>query len=322
MSDRFPEFEFQALDSNGDPISGAKLNFYQTGTSTPKDTYSDSAKTTPNANPVVADSAGRFGEIFMDTDVAYKVVFTDASDVEIKTRDPVSPVRANPVADIDVISKSANYTVLTTDKGKWIEVDASSGAVTITLPAVADATNGFFVYVQKADSSANIVTVDGNGAETINGSPTFELPNQYDTGLFTTDGTSFKAFVPALTTPLPTDFLNGLVLTADVGDTSNDVNITAGNARDGDDTENIVLASEITKQIDAAWSVGNDQGGLDTGTVSDGNRYYIWLIKRTDTDVEDGLFSLSSTAPTMPTNYDKKRLIGYIDRVCRQPIPI
>lgn len=320
MTDRFGDVLNPAVDSSGNTISGARLFFYRVGTSTKKDTFSDSDKTVANANPVVADSGGRFGDIFMLTDEQYKVVLAPAGSDDpptspIDTWDNYSPIRSNPVADIEVISKAANYTVLTTDKGKWIEVDASSGAVTITLPAVADATNGFFVYVQKVDSSANAVTVDGNGAETINGSPTFELPNQYDTGLFTTDGTSFKAFVPALTTPLPTAFLNGLTLTADSGDTSNDVNITAGSARDGDDTENIILASEITKRIDAAWSVGDDQGGLDTGTVADGNRYYIWLIKRTDTDVEDALFSLSDSSPTMPSNYDKKRLIGNLDRV-------
>jgi hypothetical protein len=44
------------------------------------------------------------------------------------------------------------------------------------------------------------------------------------------------------------------------------------------------------------------------------NDYYIWLIARSDTGVVDVLFSLSSTAPTMPTNYTLKRLIGWFKR--------
>ena len=322
MTDRLSDLLLSnVVDANGNVLSGAQVFFYRVGTSTKKDTYSDSAKTTANANPMVLDSAGRLpADVFMLTDEQYKVVLAPSTDTDpptspILTKDNVSPVRSTPVADIDALAKSANYTVLVGDKGKWINTDASSGAVTITLPAVATATNGFFVYVKKIDSSANAVTVDADAAETIDGSTTFELPNQYDTGLFMTDGTEWHAFIPTLTVPLPTEHLNGLVLSADSGDTANDVNITAGSARDDADSENMVLAAEITKQIDAAWAVGDDAGGLDTGAVADGNRYYIWLIKRIDTDVEDALFSLSASAPTMPTNYTKKRLIGFLDRV-------
>lgn len=80
---------FQALDANGDPYSGAKLNFYITATSTPKNTYSDAGLTTPNANPVVADSAGRFGPIYLATDANYKVILATSTDVTIATFDPV-----------------------------------------------------------------------------------------------------------------------------------------------------------------------------------------------------------------------------------------
>lgn len=112
------------------------------------------------------------------------------------------------------------------------------------------------------------------------------------------------------TNTLPKDYLAGLVLSLDT-DTDHDVNVTAGEARDDADSEDIVLAAEITKRVDASWAVGDDQGGLDTGSVANSTAYYVWLIKRVDTGVVDVLFSTSSTAPTMPTNYTKKRLIGY-----------
>ncbi|MGI9485415.1 MAG: hypothetical protein ACR2RF_05945 [Geminicoccaceae bacterium] len=195
MTDRFPEMLFQALDSSGVTLSGAKLNFYITGTSTRKDTYSDSAKTTPNANPVVADSAGRFGDIFMDLDVQYRCVYTDSADVTITTLDNVSPVRQNPVPSITTSAKSTDYTVLTTDKGFLILVDASSGAVTVTLPAAATAADGFFIYVLKTDSSTNAVTIDGDGAETIDGQTTLLLGNQHEAALVVTNGTAW--FAPA-----------------------------------------------------------------------------------------------------------------------------
>jgi hypothetical protein len=78
---------FTATDSNGAPIAGAKLYFYENGTTTPKDTYSDIDLTVPNEWPVIADGAGRFTvDIFMDTD-AYRVKLTDENDVQIWQKD-------------------------------------------------------------------------------------------------------------------------------------------------------------------------------------------------------------------------------------------
>lgn len=75
-------------DSNGNPLVGGKLYFFVTGTSTPKNTYSDNGLTTPNANPVVADSAGRFGAIYLETG-SYKAELRTAAEVVIWTEDPV-----------------------------------------------------------------------------------------------------------------------------------------------------------------------------------------------------------------------------------------
>ena len=95
-SDQFP----QAIDANGAPISGAKLYFYITGTTTPKDTFSQSdlAPGSVNANPVVADSAGRFGPIYLAQDADYKAILKDASDVTIGTRDPLLTVTTSVIA--------------------------------------------------------------------------------------------------------------------------------------------------------------------------------------------------------------------------------
>lgn len=78
----------QWLDGNGDPLAGGKLHFYATGTTTPQDTYSEVTLSTPNANPVVADSAGVWGDIFLSGS-AYKIVLKDADDNTIWTADPV-----------------------------------------------------------------------------------------------------------------------------------------------------------------------------------------------------------------------------------------
>lgn len=106
--------------------------------------------------------------------------------------------------------------------------------------------------------------------------------------------------------------LAGLVLTNNSTDGEHDIDIAAGEARDGGNSEDLVLSSSIIKQIDAPWAVGSNAGGLDTGSVTVNKWYHLWLIKRTDTDVVDALYSTSASAPTMPTNYDKKRRIGAV----------
>lgn len=109
-------------------------------------------------------------------------------------------------------------------------------------------------------------------------------------------------------------YIAGLTYANNAGDATNDIDIAAGCAMDSTNVDMITLASAITKQLDAAWAVGTNAGGLDTGSIGNSD-YYIWLIKRVDTGVVDVLFSLSSTAPTMPTNYTLKRLIGWFKRV-------
>jgi len=109
----------------------------------------------------------------------------------------------------------------------------------------------------------------------------------------------------------PTSKVDGLRGSIDAGDTEHDINTTAGWAWDSTYVDRLVLATEITKQIDNAWTAGDDMGGLDAGTVADSTWYARHLIKRSDTGVVDVLLSLSISAPTMPANYDLFRFIGW-----------
>ena len=79
-----------AFDTSGVVAPGALLFFYQTGTSTPANTYADQALTMPNSNPVVANGAGLFGSIFLTPGQQYKVVLETSTGNQIWTADPVS----------------------------------------------------------------------------------------------------------------------------------------------------------------------------------------------------------------------------------------
>lgn len=72
----------------GAPLTGGKLAFFISGTSTPLNTYKDQALSVLNTNPVTLDSNGMSGDVFLQN-LAYKVVLSDASDVVQWSADPV-----------------------------------------------------------------------------------------------------------------------------------------------------------------------------------------------------------------------------------------
>jgi hypothetical protein len=71
------------------PSNGAQLFFYTTGTTTLKDTYSDEALSTANANPVIADADGVFGDVWLADGARYKVTLKDKDGVQIWESDPI-----------------------------------------------------------------------------------------------------------------------------------------------------------------------------------------------------------------------------------------
>ena len=69
------------------------------------------------------------------------------------------------------------YTILSTDA--ILLVDASIENMTLTLPT-SIGIEGKTYIIEKIDSTTNIVTVDGSGAETINSDSQFDLLDQYE----------------------------------------------------------------------------------------------------------------------------------------------
>ena len=138
MSFRFTFPRLHAFDANGDPLSGGKLWFYQTGTTTPLNTFSEETLTTANTNPVEADSAGRFGDIYLGTGT-YKVVLTDDADVAIWTADPVKR-SAESSAFMDTVLSAADAAAARAALGAGTASYPAKGtdvasAATLTLPA-------------------------------------------------------------------------------------------------------------------------------------------------------------------------------------------
>ena len=111
---RFGQLDTQYFDASGDPLSGGKIYFFESGTTTPKTTYADINNSIPNTHPVILDAAGRQPNIFFDG--VAKATLTDSSDVTIVTRDPVGETATN-FGDEGVSTRiySANDVVIASD---------------------------------------------------------------------------------------------------------------------------------------------------------------------------------------------------------------
>lgn len=97
----------QAFDSSGNTIAGAKLYFYQAGTSTPATVYADVGLGVPLSNPVIANGAGRFEPIYLD-DGMYKAVLKTSEDVMIWTADNIQTTSED--ADVAVVTQAITQT--------------------------------------------------------------------------------------------------------------------------------------------------------------------------------------------------------------------
>lgn len=85
--------------------------------------------------------------------------------------------------------KTANFSVTTTDRGVVFLVDASGGEVTMSLPGASAAGDGFLVGVKKIDGSSNDVVVSRDGSDTIEGSSSLTISDQWAGTLLASDGT-------------------------------------------------------------------------------------------------------------------------------------
>jgi hypothetical protein len=235
----------------------------------------------------------------------------------------------------EMVLTGASETLVLGDKGKTVILNRAT-AMTLALTAAATLGTTFLALLKNIGAGA--VTIDPNGAETINGASTFTLKSGHSVilygngtvfrtlGLGRGDGgelavadggtgapTAAQAQVNLDIASLIPGLLWGLTLSNNATDATNDIDVAVGTATDATAARVMKLAAGLTKRLDAAWAVGTNQGGRDTGAIADGT-WHVWLIMRSDTGVVDVLFSLSASAPTMPTNYDYKRRIGSIVR--------
>jgi hypothetical protein len=248
--------------------SGYKLFQYSSGTTTKVNTYTDSTKNTANSNPMTLNSSGRLDQdVYIDQSTKFVLAASSAGDP------PTSSVWTidNGVSTEQLwttTTKTANYTVTEADRDKLILVDATSGAVTITLLASATAGDGFRVAIKKIDSSGNAVTIDGNLSETIDGNTASTLSTQYDSENLISNGSNWFAFlnIGNPTTLVDANGNESIILVA----TASAVNeFTVANAATGNGPELRATGGDTDIDIElvpkGSGNVNITSGGLELG---------------------------------------------------------
>ena len=194
---------WRATDANANVVPGAKLKFYDAGTSTPKTVYSNEGLSTSLGVTVtcLADGSPANGSsarvlVYVGT-AAYKLEIYDASDVLVPGMSfdnikgaVVATATATAVPYTPVDSETSDFIIDAADLGHIKDVNTAGGNRTVTLMSSATATNGKWVGICK-NGSANTLTIAADGSETINGASTYTLNSDNDSVILVADGANW-----------------------------------------------------------------------------------------------------------------------------------
>jgi hypothetical protein len=188
--------------------------------------------------------------------------------------------------------------------------EAARGAFHLVNP-----TPGSFSGATITNSTITLSTIDTTTItlkQSSDPTPTAEGDMQWST-LFDNfkvgDGSGTKRFWAGA----PLGAISGCTIANNGSDATNDIDFAAGTAADSTNAFLMTLGSTLTKRLDATWAVGNNQGGLFSGSIAN-TTYHAFLIMRPDTGVVDAGFDTSVTAANRPASYTYYRRVGSIVR--------
>lgn len=127
-------------------------------------------------------------------------------------------------------------------------------------------------------------------------------------------GAQWSLGITADLSKLPSGYFYGFKLSNNSGSPNTTIDVGQGTGRDSADSVDIVLSSSFSGilQSSGVWTAGNNQNKLDTGARANNTWYHVFAIRKTSDGTGDILFSLSPTAPTMPSGYAGFRRISSI----------
>ena len=270
---------FRVLDTDGTPVSGAKIKFYDAGTSTPKTVYSDAALSTSLGSIVYTRSdgypvasSGSSTTVHVYTGIAaYKVEITDSSDVSIfPSKDNVKGAvdtstfvsTSTVTVNVSVVARTTDLTVTTTHKGKLINGNANGGTFTLTLDSALTLGDGWHVKLRNGGTSnpIKILTTSSQTVGRPEGTTTAFALSPGEGIEIACDGANFQmhGYTPPILNTAGVILIADRVTSAPVGPTSGARYIvTAGFSTY--EAEDIIEADgqgsffEITPPTDCGW---------------------------------------------------------------------
>jgi hypothetical protein len=195
----------QFFDDNGIPLVAGKLYTYASGTTTPLATYTTSAGTVANTNPIILNAGGRTpNEIWQATGILLKFVLYNSVNELIGTYDGIPSIndpfginsQLTSVAGTNSITATATPTLTAYATGSiysFIAANTNSGAATLSidsLTATSITKNGSVALSAGDIQSGKMMLVEYDGT-------TFQLVNNIVYGGSITNGN-----IVSLTSPL------------------------------------------------------------------------------------------------------------------------
>lgn len=204
-------------------------------------------------------------------------------------------------------AKSGDYTALAADDNAVLRFTA---AATLTLTAAATLGSNWRLRVI---ADGGYLTIDPNGAETIDGAATLVVPTGYSIEIYCT-GSAFvtnKAATKADASAVGS-FVDGLLLSNNGSNPNTHIDFAVGSVRSG--SSFVSNASSFTKRINGTWAPGTGSGSLDAGSVAASSTYFAYALRKDADGTFDVVFSTSATiggvTTTLLSGYTIVKCIG------------
>ncbi|NKL35593.1 hypothetical protein GFL49_17685 [Rhizobium leguminosarum bv. viciae] len=210
-------------------------------------------------------------------------------------------------------AKSSDYTALASD-GNAVHRFTAAATLTLTAAATLGANWHYCVIADGGD-----VTIDPNGAETIDGAATLVLKDGYSVNIICSGAAFFtNKFLARIQSKADSsavgDFVVGLILSNNGGNPNTHIDFTAGSARSG--SSFVSSAAPFTKRVTGTFAAGTGAGGLDAGAVAANATYFAYALRK-DADLSfDVVLSTSATiggiTTTLLASYTIVKCIGVV----------